>query len=63
MGSAAAASCSFRSLQFGHGLKRVDLVPPRKGKERFVTRGAMRQIGFQNAFDGSRRSLRGHIAE
>src|SRR5271163_1437609 len=55
MGSAAAAIRSFGGLKLGHCFERIDFVPAREGEERFLRRGAVRNISVENARDGARR--------
>ena len=37
-------------------------MPPHEAEKAFVARGAVREVGFQNALDGLRHRFRGHIA-
>ena len=43
-------------------LERVDLVPAREGDEAFLARGAVREIGLEDALDRLRRVLRLDVA-
>ena len=44
------------------GFERVDLMAAREGEEAFLARGAVREIGLEDALDGLRRVLRLHVA-
>src|SRR3984957_20529839 len=62
MGWAAAPMRSFGGLQLGHRLERIDFMAAREGEERFLRRGAVREIGFENARDGARRLVGDDVA-
>src|SRR6185312_3635429 len=54
--------CSCGGIRVDHALERVDLVPPRKAEEALVRRGAMREIGLEDAFDRARRLVGRDVA-
>src|ERR1039458_6064701 len=62
MGSAGGARCSFGRLQFDHGLERVDFMAAREGDEGLLARGAVGQIGLEDALDRLRRVYRLDVA-
>src|ERR1700722_19874713 len=62
MGSAGAASRSFRNLQFSHRLQCLDIVAAGKGEEALAGRSAVRDISFQDALHSARRVFGDDIA-
>ena len=60
---AAAASCSFGCLQFGHRFERLDVMTMREGKKRLVARRPVREIGFEDSLDGLRRGFRDNVTK